>query len=258
MDFWASQFLPNGSATKLPAHTIPSYLSGPVPQSSSPANISRIFEQVTEKQFSARLGAILNIYLQLYLAGTVVRPRNTTREFPTESFITLQDTWGPEYDPTSGLKLVSTSSEFEGVWTDLHRYFEKYSKSLRDFSGGYGYATTITNTSISTEVYKANYVWVTLNFICLLTALALAIIGLVCESRSVVPNRFDSVLGLTYNNQDLGLEMDGSVLGVDERLRLLSQLEVRVGDVKGNAETGRIAFAAKDKPLPVRKGRLYE
>ncbi|KAI0551664.1 hypothetical protein F4679DRAFT_134534 [Xylaria curta] len=258
MDFWASKFLPNGSTTRLLADTIPRYLSGPVPRSSSPANASQLFAQVTAEQFSARLGAVLNVYLQLYLAGTVIRPRNTSREFPTERVMSLQDIWGPEYDPINGLKLVSKSSELKVAWTDLHRYFQGYSGSRREFSGGYGYATTIANTSISTEIYKADPVWVTLTIFCSLTAITLGAIGLICELRSMIPNRFDSVLGLTYNNRDLGLLVDGSVLGTDERLRLLNQLEVRVGDVMGHADIGRIAFAMKDEVLPVRKERLYE
>ncbi|TRX95838.1 hypothetical protein FHL15_003392 [Xylaria flabelliformis] len=258
MDFWASKFLPNGSTTRLLADIIPSYLSGPVPHSSSSANTSQLFAQVTTEQFSARLGAVLNIYLQLYLSGTIIRPRNTSREFPAELMMSLQDIWGPEYDPINGLKLVSKSSEFEVVWSDLHRYFQGYGESLRDFSGGYGYATTIANTSISTEIYKADPVWVTLTIFCSLTAVTVGGIGLLCESRSIIPNRFDSVLGLTYSNRDLDLVVDGSVLGVDERLRLLNQVEVRVGDVMGNADIGRIAFAVMDKVSPVRKGRLYE
>ncbi|KAI1742584.1 hypothetical protein F4680DRAFT_463591 [Xylaria scruposa] len=144
--------------------------------------------------------AVLKAYLHLYLVGTVIRHGNTSREFPTERMMSLQDIWGPEYDPINGLKLVlSKSSKLKVAWTDLHRYFQGYSGSLIQASAQRSIRRTL-----------------------------------------------------------LGLGGGWVYFRTDERLCLLNQLEVKVGDVMGNADIGRIAFAMKDKVLPVLNGRFYE
>ncbi|KAI0149587.1 hypothetical protein GGR57DRAFT_515030 [Xylariaceae sp. FL1272] len=257
LDFWASKYLTNERTNRLIADPIFGYLYGPVPDPSRSVNASKLFDHVTSEQLSSRLGAILNIFTQLDLGGTVIRPLNISRDYPAERVATSQDIWGPEYTPPGGLKLASHSADLPLVWKDLRRYYEER-RNLTYVIGGYGSATAIAKTSTSTEIYKVNPIWVTLSFFCSLTVIAVGVIGIWCESRVVIPSRFDAVLGLTYNNRDMGLTTDGSVLGTDERLRLLKHVQVKVGDVMADGDTGRIALGASRNVAFVRKGRFYE
>lgn len=78
------------------------------------------------------------------------------------------------------------------------------------------------------------------------------------ESRSLAPKRFDPVIGQTFDNPDFGLDPGGTTLDVDDRLRLLGQLEIQIGDVRKDWDVGRISFAVKENVAPLKLGRFYE
>ncbi|KAI3319507.1 hypothetical protein HD806DRAFT_525491 [Xylariaceae sp. AK1471] len=251
LDYWASKVLPSGLNPGIQTSSIASYLRRPNEREMAPPDFDSFYSDVTAEQFSVRLGAILNTYLQIYLASNLIHPLRVSQTL-TSQRSSLEDIWGPEYTPVDGLKVISKSSDLGIVWTNIRERFKGYGGSLRY------YATTNVTTSNSNEVYRADPLWITLLVLCSLSGITIGIVGLICEARSLAPDRFDPVLGLTFDNTELGLPLGGSAVGVDDRLCLLNQLVVRVGDVARDEEIGRIGLAIESRVSPVRRERFYK
>lgn len=159
--------------------------------------------------------------------------------------------WGPEYVPSEGLRLWTQSSDLQHV--DYHMQGLLPTEDIL-----HSFASTNVTTNTNIEVYQAKAVWVASLLICSLTVLCLGIFGIICKSRSLAPKRFDPVIGQTFDNPDFGLDPGGTTLDVDDRLRLLGQLEIQIGDVRKDWDLGRLSFAVKENVAPLKLGRFYE
>jgi hypothetical protein len=62
---------------------------------------------------------------------------------------------------------------------------------------------------------------------------------------------------MTYENPWLRIPSGGTMLDGMERARLLKDVEVCIGDVRGNEEVGHIAVAAGVPLRKLERGRLY-
>lgn len=251
LDYWVSHIFPNGLEPQIYAGLAPQFVSQPFTRHTEPTHVTNLFSNITEKTLSARLGAVLNTYIQNYLSCNIVEPFNVTRYLISQN-LGEEEFWGPRYTSADGLSAVTVSADFGTAWANLQAHFNGYAGLFR--------YTAATNATIThkTEVYQADPLWITLLLLCSLTTMTIGIINIVRESRLLIPDRFDPVIGLTYNNPDLGIPWGCSTVGVEDRLRLLSKLEVQVGDLAGNEEIGKIGFALKNKVCLVRKEKLYD
>ncbi|KAI1498917.1 hypothetical protein F5X99DRAFT_391829 [Biscogniauxia marginata] len=157
----------------------------------------------------------------MYLSALTIRPL-TTSSFQCLTGLNGTAPWGLKYLPPEGTQLLTqsfppnqTSSWVIGEGDCVNEY--------------YFYAATNVTTSVTTKVYRPEIVWVTVLLICSLILIGIGILGIVCESRSLAPNRFDAVLRHTFDNPEFGAGIGGTTLDVDERLKLLGQIEVEVG-----------------------------
>ncbi|KAH9985175.1 hypothetical protein F4779DRAFT_639551 [Xylariaceae sp. FL0662B] len=103
----------------------------------------------------------------------------------------------------------------------------------------------------STQTCISSRRWVADLIFCSLTTTCICIFGILFRSRSLALDRFDAVLGHTFDNPDFGLDSGGITLDVDERLCLLDQLAVRVVDVRKFWDIERIGFTMKDNVAPL-------
>ncbi|KAH9988759.1 hypothetical protein F4779DRAFT_638277 [Xylariaceae sp. FL0662B] len=240
-DYWVTEVLTNRMLLPFNPADIVQYLSRSSNQSRfAPVDLATLVSGVDEDQFSSRLGAILNAYIQIYLLTMSIRPK-TSSAFG----------WGPEYIPSGGLRLLTPSSDLGQIDSQLRN-------TLYGDMPFWSYAAANVTTSNSTEVYQPVIAWVACLLICSLTLLAIGSFGIICEKRCLAPKRFEPVLGQTFDNPDFGLGSGGTTLDVDERLQLLGRLEVRVGDTRKGWDVGRIGFAIRENIAPLQLGRLYE
>lgn len=251
-DYWATQVLPK-------KELLPIYEPGPVMYLSrgsnqselEPIDVETAFSHVTEELFSLRIGAIMNTYFQIWLSLMQVRPL-TTFGFQRLTGLEGTEPWGPGYIPANGLKLHTQSSD---SWQTIIGKPDEFLDGRKEL---YWYAEANITTSVGKEVYQPVAIWVAVLLFCSLSITCIGILGIICKSKSLAPNRFDAVFGHTYDNPDFGLDSGATTLGVDERLRLLGHLEVRVGDVRKGWDVGRIGLAMKDNVSTLKLGRSYE
>ncbi|KAH9897424.1 hypothetical protein F4778DRAFT_783007 [Xylariomycetidae sp. FL2044] len=120
------------------------------------------------------------------------------------------------------------------------------------------YAATNATNTLSETIYQASAGWITVVIACSLMLLGFGILGIICESKCLAPNRFDSVLSHTYDNPQFEPESGASTVDVEARLKQLGNLEVRVGDVSKGGDVGRIGLGLKSKVQGLKLGKLYE
>ncbi|KAF1913889.1 hypothetical protein BDU57DRAFT_541261 [Ampelomyces quisqualis] len=89
------------------------------------------------------------------------------------------------------------------------------------------------------------------------TVLLIGTASLILKRRTLGPALFGFVSSMTYGKPFIQIPEDGSMLNAVERARLLKDVEVVVGDVRGDAEVGHIALAAGVPMRTLEKDRLY-
>ena len=196
--------------------------------------------------FSKRLSVLMNTFYQLSMQ-------------PTGYFGGLSgnlSAYGPDTLPNDDLNayLPSNLSATNNTFLDWYWEFEKNIEDIRSpFIG----ATTMATTSHKKEIFVCDFAWLSLLLVSSTAILLTGAIALVLKRRTLGPEMFGFVSSMTYENPYVRIPRGGSMLDAMERARLLKDIPVRVGDVCGEEQVGRIALAAG---VPVRKlerGRLY-
>lgn len=240
-DYWAAHTLTNRSLLHFRPVEILRYLSNSTKTLSLVNSGDDIrLSDMDNEEFSLRIGIILNTYIQSYLTQQFFRPKTSVYKI-----------FGPEHSPSGGLRLLSQSTKLKQIHSQLR-------ETSNDDYWGFSYAATNVTTTYSVDVYHPIICWVVVLLLCSATLLCVGTFGIVCESRSLAPGMFDPVLSHTCNNITFGIEPGGSTLDVEDRLRILGHMEVRVGDIHHVSDVGYIGLAVKEKVMPMRKGRLYE
>jgi hypothetical protein len=128
------------------------------------------------------------------------------------------------------------------------------------------------------EIYKADFVWITLLLVVSLVVVLCSLASLALRLVTKAPDILGYVSSLTRdspyfrNDEDKSDAPASSALSGPERARVLRRLRVRIADVKAGEEVGYIAFAPESASTPSdqepllekkrrevpTKGRLYE
>ncbi|OCL13730.1 hypothetical protein AOQ84DRAFT_385199 [Glonium stellatum] len=108
------------------------------------------------------------------------------------------------------------------------------------------------------EIFICNFGWLSLllaaSGVVFLTGLA----GLLLKRKTLAPELFSFVASMTYENPHMNIPEGGGVLDAIERARLLKDLKVRVGDVRGgDEEVGHVAMGTGANIRKLERGRLY-
>jgi hypothetical protein len=206
------------------------------------------FSSIPQDLFATRASILLSTYAQLVLSST-----GFTGNLPP----TNVSFYGPEYTvPATALKNSTFSTNISNAinYTPCDGDPPHWMLSLS--APFVGASTTATHALVS-EVYLVNYGWAAAMFLSAVTLLCTAVTGAVLRRQVKGPDVFDPVAAWTYDNPSLPVPSDGTAMDIGQRIRALKNVEVRVGDVWGGREIGKIALGRKSETGKLIEGRLY-
>ncbi|ORY57765.1 uncharacterized protein BCR38DRAFT_448607 [Pseudomassariella vexata] len=196
--------------------------------------------------FSRRLSMLLNTYIQLWMSGS-----SFIRNLPMDDL----SEYGTEHAPSDGLRMYDISADEIGYYNNYYPD-DLYSLAQQGQTPFIGASTNVTVTRY-TEVYQAQPVWVALLMITSMMLVFSGVLGIVCAILTTTPDRFDPVIGQTYDNPAISVLSGGNTLNYKERARILRKVVVRTGDVSGGADVGRVGLGTIGNVQPLRRRKLY-
>jgi hypothetical protein len=211
-----------------------------------PNEIYTDLSKISTDVFSRRLSLVLNTYYQL-----------TTQSSGYFGGLTSNlSAYGPNTSPVTDVNvyLPANLSATEHTFFD---WFIKFQQTVVDLESPFIGATTTARTTTRREIFVCNFAWLALLLSSSTIILITGSIALVLKRKTLGPEMFGFVSSMTYENPWVKIPRGGTMLDAMERTRLLKDVDIYVGDVRGDEEVGHIAFAAG---VPVRKlerGRLY-
>lgn len=109
-----------------------------------------------------------------------------------------------------------------------------------------------------TFLYELDYPWIVTYFIAIFLMLGAAVFTLVMHWICKAPPILGFVSTLLRDSKYFEDESGNSTEDGPQRTRRLRDVRVKIADVKGEQEVGKIAFAPALEGMRVRKGRVYE
>lgn len=198
--------------------------------------------------FAKRLALLLNTYYQLTLA-----PNAYLGNLPQNNFSAFGLDTSPAHDVDVYLlpNTTTRNTTFENWYTPFQD--KTYTAGLY-FIG----ATANSTVSKTHAIFVCNFAWLGLLLGASCAIFLTGAVSLVLKRKTLAPEMFGFVTSLTYENPHLDLPKGGSMLDAMERARLLKDLQVHVGDVRGEEDVGHIAFAEGPPTRRLERGRLYD
>jgi hypothetical protein len=197
--------------------------------------------------FSKRLALLLNTYYQLTLA-----PNAFFGDLPATNL----SLYGVDTLPVS-----DADAYLPGNMSVRNTTFQEWFVPFENkaYNNGLYFVGATTNATISRsyEVYACNFVWLSLLLAAASTILLTGVASLILKRKTLGPEMFGFVTSMTYENHFVKIPEGGSMLDAMERARLLKDVEVCVGDVRGDDGVGHIALAAGVPLRKLERGRLY-
>lgn len=111
------------------------------------------------------------------------------------------------------------------------------------------------------SIVRCDKGWLAALLLASVAVMAIAIIGVIVRSQTLVPDILGALSMATLDNQCSDIVKGGSTLDGMERTRLLKHVKIRLGDVNPTGVYGRIALSGKlQKPYiaTLKRSRLYE
>lgn len=195
---------------------------------------------------------------------------STSGSTPTEMFIADPPTAIIGLTREEVVELGSVPIElFEKRFGLLFNTFWKASINPRSIVGGSATGAIFVNTTAFwtqklPSVYALDVPWLIVFFLANLIMFVAAVSAVVLKMRCETPHLLGYVSTLTRDSEYIPWARGiGSSLDGDERARLLGEEKVRIADVKGTEEVGRIALVAEGagvglKWTEVVPGRFYD
>lgn len=196
--------------------------------------------------FSRRLSLLFNTYYQLTI-------QSTGYFGSLSSNLTL---YGPDTLPVTDINVYLPNN----LSATGHSFFDWYSTfetEVQSSDSPFIGATTEAHTTTTQEIFLCNFAWFALLMVASTVIFLTGAVGLVLKRRTLGPEMFGFVTSMTYENPWVNIPKGGTMLDAMERARLLKDMEVYVGDVRGDEDTGHIAFAAGVPLRKLERGRLY-
>jgi hypothetical protein len=206
------------------------------------ANVSNLSPELFSKRFSL----VLNTYYQV-----------TSQSSGYFGSLTGNlSAYGPDTLPFDDVNayLPANLSATKHTFDDWIDTFQQTAVNLD--SPFIGASTTATATT-SKQIFVCNFAWFALLLVASSAILITGFAAVVLKRRTLGPEMFGFVTSMTYENPWLNIPTGGTMLDGMERARLLKDVEVCIGDVRGNEEVGHIALAAGIPLRKLERGRLY-
>lgn len=88
--------------------------------------------------------------------------------------------------------------------------------------------------------YHLSITWITIDIISCIFLIACAFLAMQIRKKTIAPDIFGYVSSLTRDNPNVDLPDGGSTLSGFERARLMKHVKIKIADVSGDPEVGRI------------------
>ncbi|KAL4903381.1 hypothetical protein BDW74DRAFT_186059 [Aspergillus multicolor] len=210
--------------------------------SSADVNISAIDPDT----FSTRASILLNTGLQAFMA-----PTGFAGNLPTNFSL-----YGKPHIPADGLLTVANESSWQ-----LRNYTAWYppanlSRMVWELAPFVGASTNATLARY-TEVYRPEYVWAVILILSSVLLFAVGLAGICVRTKTLAPNMFDPVIGLTYGNPYIAATgKNENPLDADERANILRDKTVQLGEVN-DYKGVKAVFGEAGYVTPLRLGIPY-
>ena len=206
------------------------------------ANLSNLSPEL----FSKRLSLTLNTYYQV-----------TSQSSGYFGSLTGNlSAYGPDTLPVTDVNvyLPANLSATEHTFDD---WITKFQLKVIDLDYPFLGATTNATATTNTQIFICNFAWFALLIAASSVILITGIVAVVLKRTTLGPELFGFVTSMTYENPWLSIPKGGTMLDGMERARLLKDVEVCVGDVRGHEDIGHVALAAGVPLRKLERGRLY-
>jgi hypothetical protein len=155
-----------------------------------------------------------------------------------------------------------------GYWSCLQGYTTITAGITFNTSVASGDTTNVTLSSNGTystreNVVQAHNAWVVTLAVASMAMITASLVSPLARYFQKSPDLMLNISSLaTRDSPFVALPPSGSFLGASDRARLVKDIRVRFGDVKADADVGRLAIGTLDLPgvprvMPVRRKRLY-
>ncbi|KAH4111389.1 hypothetical protein HBI64_005360 [Parastagonospora nodorum] len=204
---------------------------------------------VPKDVFSRRLSLAMNTFYQ-----TSVQPTGYFGNLPQNLSL-----YGPDTSPVSDINvyLPANLSATNHTFYDWYAEFEIQTQIKQTFMSPFIGATTTANVTTTEGIFVCNFAWFSLLMVASIVTLATGATALVLKRLTLGPELFGFVTSMTYENPWVKIPQGGTMLDAMERARLLKDVQVYVGDVRGEEDVGHVALAAGVPLRKLERGRLY-
>ncbi|CAO2657462.1 Nn.00g035880.m01.CDS01 [Neocucurbitaria sp. VM-36] len=202
---------------------------------------------LTPEVFAKRLALLLNTYYQLTIAPNAYLgnlPQNNFSAFGLDAIPAKDvDVYLPQ-------NMTAQNTSFQNWYSDFQE---------KTYNAGIFFIGATTNATVSKthEIFVCNFAWLSLLIAAASTVFLTGAASLMLKRKTLAPEMFGFVASMTYENRFVDIPEGGSTCDAMERARLLKDVEVHIGDVRGSEEVGHIAFATGVPLRKLERGRLY-
>jgi hypothetical protein len=193
---------------------------------------------------------------------------------PVQNYLIIPDNPVPyvmeseNHIPSNEVFATRLGQLMNGYWSCLQGYYTITAGITfdPDKSSQESYNTSsLSNGSYSTRenVIQAHYAWVVTLTVASMAMIIASLVSPLAKYFQKSPDLMLNISSLaTRDSLFVALPSSGSFLGASDRARLVKDIRVRFGNVKADADVGRLAIGTLDLPgvpgvMPVRRKRLY-
>ncbi|KAL3441346.1 hypothetical protein BJX65DRAFT_299786 [Aspergillus insuetus] len=204
------------------------------------------FTAIDPDVFSARVSILLNTGLQAFMA-----PTGFAGDLSTNFSL-----YGPPHIPGNGLLAVSNQSSYDtGLYTAW--YPPQAVGILVDDLAPFVGASTDATVAHYTEVWQPDYAWASILIVSSVLLFGVGVAGICVRLKTLAPNMFDPVVGLTYGNPYMSLTgRDDDPIDADERASIIRDKTVQLGEVD-DYKGVKVVFGEASYVTPLRLGVPY-
>ncbi|KAL2811245.1 hypothetical protein BJX63DRAFT_433537 [Aspergillus granulosus] len=197
--------------------------------------------------FTTRLSILLNTGVQALMA-----PTGFAGDLPSDN-LTF---YGASHIPINGLLTAANATMWERYDANSYLWPTGIGQLVNSGAPFIGASSNATLTRY-TEVYKPEYAWVVILIVSTAMLLVIGVAGILVRLKTLAPNMFDPVIGLTYSNPYISLTgRDDNPLDADDRAHLLGDKRVQLGQVD-DYKGVKAVFGEAGYVTPLRLGVPY-
>ncbi|KAL3478359.1 hypothetical protein BJX99DRAFT_245525 [Aspergillus californicus] len=197
--------------------------------------------------FATRASILLNTGIQAFMA-----PTGFSGDLPANNL----SFYGSPHIPINGLLTAANASMWDNYDANCYLYPEGVGLLVNSGAPFVGASSNSTLTRY-TEVYKPEYAWTVCLIVSTVLLVSIGIAGICVRLKTLAPNMFDPVIGLTYGNPYISLTgRDDDPIDADDRANALSNKVVQLGEVD-DYKGVKAVFGEAGYVTPLRLGVPY-